>query len=358
MTAAVAALAVLVAIGSAIMTRWLCSAPALAPLDQPNDRSLHSRPTPRTGGLAILAGVALGVTIAEASGWVGVSFWKTADPARARTWLWVFGVTLVIAAVSFWDDRRNLHPAVRFCLHGMAATGVVWGGGVAVTAVSLPLAGELSLNDLAGPLTVLGLMWMANLYNFMDGMDGFAGGMTVLGFGTLGYLAWAGGVPDLAVLALLLSAAAAGFLIFNFPPARIFMGDVGSVPLGFLAGILAVLGMRDGLFDLMVPILVFSPFVVDATVTLFRRLARGAKVWQAHREHYYQRLVLAGWGHRRTVLAEYGMMLAAAVTAVLYVRVSEAVRVGMLVAWVVVYAVLGQVVRLSELNAGNRLDRA
>lgn len=357
MTAGVAALAILVAIGSALMTWRLCSAPALAPLDRPNDRSLHSTPTPRTGGLAILASVALGVMIVEASGWAGVSFWQTADPSRAHLWSWVLGMALVIGAVSFWDDRRELSPAVRFCLHGAAATGVVWGGEVVVPAVSLPLAGALPLNGLAVPLTVLGLMWMANLYNFMDGMDGFAGGMTVLGFGMLGYLAWTGGAPDIAVLALLVSAAAAGFLVFNLPPARIFMGDAGSVPLGFLAGALAALGVRDGLFDLWAPLLVFSPFVVDATVTLFRRLARGVKVWQAHREHYYQRLVLAGWGHRKTVLAEYGVMLASAATAVLYVHATELVRLAMLLAWAAAYAILGRAVRLRELKTGSRLGR-
>lgn len=223
-----------------------------------------------------------------------------------------------------------------------------------VTAVPLPLVGTWPLGILATPLTVLGLMWMANLYNFMDGMDGFAGGMAVFGFGLLGYLASSGGAPDLALTAWLISGATAGFLVFNLPPARIFMGDVGSVPLGFLAGTLAVIGVRDGVFDLWAPLLIFSTFVVDATVTLVRRLLRGVKVWQAHREHYYQRVVLAGWGHRKTMLAEYALMLATGTTAVLYVHVTEPVRLAMLLAWVIVYTILAWGVRSVELNMGSR----
>jgi UDP-N-acetylmuramyl pentapeptide phosphotransferase/UDP-N-acetylglucosamine-1-phosphate transferase len=183
-------------------------------------------------------------------------------------------------------------------------------------------------------------MWMTNLYNFMDGMDGFAGGMTILGFGCLAYVAWTHGNHGLAGLSLLIAGAAAGFLRYNFPPARIFMGDVGSVPLGFLAGASAVIGIHGGLFDFWVPMLVFSPFVIDATVTLLKRLLRGEKVWQAHLDHYYQRLVLAGWGHRKVVLAEYGLMLASGVCAILYLNVEEGWRLILLVGWGIMYLLL------------------
>ena len=348
-------LAVFVALLSSVVTWRLSSATSiLARLDHPNDRSLHTHPTPRTGGLAIFSSLLVGLLVAEVLGWTGVSFWRTADPSRAAMWLWVVGLTLMIGVVSFWDDRRGLSPSIRFCLQGLAAIGVVWGGGVAVTAISLPLVSALSLGSLAIPLTVLGLMWMANLYNFMDGMDGFAGGMAVLGFGLLGYLASAGGAPDLALVAWLIGVAAAGFLVFNLPPARIFMGDVGSVPLGFLAGALSVVGVRDGVFDLWVPLLIFSPFVVDATVTLFRRLLRGVKVWQAHREHYYQRLVLAGWGHRKTMVAEYCLMLASGVTALLYVHGTEPIRFGLLSLWLIGYIILARGVHAVELKAVNQ----
>src|SRR5207248_1198403 len=124
-------------------------------------------------------------------------------------------------------------------------------------------------------------------------------GMTVLGFGIFGVIALNGGHRAFAMVSFLIMAASGGFLVHNMPPARIFMGDVGSAPLGFLAGGLALKGIHDDVFDFWVPVLVFSPFIADATTTLLRRLMRGEKVWQAHREHYYQRLVLSGWTHRK-----------------------------------------------------------
>ena len=129
------------------------------------------------------------------------------------------------------------------------------------------------------------------------------------------------------------------------------MGDVGSVPMGFLAAALTVMGVHDGVFDIWVPLLIFSPFIVDATVTLFRRLLRGERVWHAHREHYYQRLVLAGWGHPRTVLAEYLLMLACGFSAVAYTQTGEPWRLAILLWWVAAYAVLAWGVRQVESRA-------
>ena len=331
------------------MTGRLCSPDSkLYLLDHPTDRSLHVAPTPRTGGLAILGSVAAGLLL----GWMLERFegglWRLELGAQTDAGLWIMGTALVIGAVSFWDDRAGLPPGVRFGVHGVAAGGVVWGAGLTVTAIPIPLLGILSLGWMAIPMTILCLMWMTNLYNFMDGMDGFAGGMTVLGFGLLSFVAWTGGHQAIAILSLLVVGAAGGFLSYNMPPARIFMGDVGSVSLGFLAGALAVMGIHDGLFDMWVPLLIFSPFIVDATVTLIRRLLRGEKVWQAHREHFYQRLVLAGWGHRRTVAIEYALMLACGLGALLYSRVGEAWRLAILAGWFATYIVLAWAVRQVE----------
>jgi UDP-N-acetylmuramyl pentapeptide phosphotransferase/UDP-N-acetylglucosamine-1-phosphate transferase len=167
-------------------------------------------------------------------------------------------------------------------------------------------------------LTGLFILWMINLYNFMDGMDGFAGGMAVIGFTTLAWLGRAD--AGFAAVNLTIAAASAGFLAYNFPPARLFLGDTGSTALGFLAAACSLWGSAAGLFPFWAALWVFSPFIVDATVTLLRRLMRGERVWEAHRSHYYQRLVLLGWGHRRTVLAEYVLMLACAGSAMLAVH--------------------------------------
>jgi UDP-GlcNAc:undecaprenyl-phosphate/decaprenyl-phosphate GlcNAc-1-phosphate transferase len=156
---------------------------------------------------------------------------------------------------------------------------------------------------------------MCNLYNFMDGSDGLAGGMTLFGF--LAYAAASGlaGSTQFALLNLAVAAAAAGFLLHNFHPARIFLGDAGSVPLGFLAAAFGIIGWLQRDWAWWFPLLVFSPFIVDASVTLARRLLSGARVWEAHRDHYYQRLVQLGLGHRGTALAEYLLMAACGLAA-------------------------------------------
>ena len=178
---------------------------------------------------------------------------------------------------------------------------------------------------------------MINLYNFMDGMDGFAGGMAVSGFGAFAILGWMAGHDAFMAINLVISAAAAGFLIFNFPPARIFMGDIGSSVLGLLAASLSLWGARDGVFPFWIAVLVFSPFIVDATVTLIRRLLRREKIWQAHKTHYYQTLVQAGWGHRKTVLLEYAIMLGCGVTALWGVRAPEKLQAAILAGWTLFY---------------------
>jgi UDP-N-acetylmuramyl pentapeptide phosphotransferase/UDP-N-acetylglucosamine-1-phosphate transferase len=315
------------------LTRYL-SSPA-APfrlLDHPNERSLHAAPTPRTGGLAILGSLLVGLLASQL--WLKGTGIPTA--------LGLIVVAFLIGAVSFWDDYAHLPPGLRFAVHCVAAVATIWGTGMAVTELSVPLIGTISLGW-AGPLlAALFLIWMTNLYNFMDGMDGFAGGMTVLGFGIFGVIAMYGGHQAFALLSILIMAATGGFLVHNMPPARIFMGDVGSAPLGFLAGGLALKGIHDHVFDLWVPVLVFSPFIADATTTLVRRLLRGEKVWRAHREHYYQRLVLSGWTHRRTVSAEYVLMVACGVSAIVYSLVTERARFLILISWLVVYIVLAR----------------
>jgi UDP-N-acetylmuramyl pentapeptide phosphotransferase/UDP-N-acetylglucosamine-1-phosphate transferase len=254
-------------------------------LDHPNERSLHERPVPRTGGIAILLGVA------------------AAAAFDAALWL-PLAVALGLAAVSFVDDLRGIPTALRLVLHLAVAGFFCW----YVLAPIHPL--ELAL-------ITLGVAWLTNLYNFMDGADGLAGGMAVIGFGAYAAAAWSAGHGALAALSLALAAAAAGFLAHNFHPARIFLGDVGSIPLGFLAGALGVLGWRDDVWPLWFPVLVFGPFIGDATITLIKRAVRGERVWRAHREHYYQRMVRMGFGHRATAWVAYAAMALCAALALL-----------------------------------------
>jgi UDP-GlcNAc:undecaprenyl-phosphate/decaprenyl-phosphate GlcNAc-1-phosphate transferase len=253
------------------------------PMDHPNERSLHATPTPRIGGLGIMAGVLV------AAVWL-------VDGALLPVVLGAFG----LAAVSVLDDVRGLPVRVRFLAHFVAAVACLLALGVTGWAL------------LAGTLAVV---WVTNLYNFMDGSDGLAGGMAAIGFGALALAAWLGDAPGLAVFCAAIAAAALAFLRFNFPPARVFMGDAGSIPLGFMAASLGILGAMQQVWPWLFPLLVFSPFIVDASVTLTRRGLRGEKIWRAHRSHYYQRVVLLGASHRQLAVAAYALMLAMAVLA-------------------------------------------
>jgi UDP-N-acetylmuramyl pentapeptide phosphotransferase/UDP-N-acetylglucosamine-1-phosphate transferase len=140
------------------------------------------------------------------------------------------------------------------------------------------------------------------------------------------------------------SASSAAFLIFNFPPARSFMGDTGSVPLGFLAAAIGSKGWVDGVWPGWFPFMVFSPFIVDATITMLKRMFAGARFWKAHRDHYYQRLVRMGWTHRRLALVEYMLMLCVGVSALLALDLAPALQIVSVAVWLVIFIALMLVV--------------
>ena len=246
-------------------------------LDRPNDRSLHERPVPRTGGLAVLAGIAAAFFLGTLQLWVPMT------------------LALLLAVLSFLDDLYGMRSSWRLAGHLAAACALVW-------YVLSPM------HPVEMALLILAVAWITNLYNFMDGSDGLAGGMSLFGFGTYALAAWLAGEPAIALVAGSVAAAALAFLLYNFHPARIFLGDVGSIPLGFLAAATGLLGWRNDAWPLWFPLVVFGPFVGDATLTLVRRTIRGERVWRAHREHYYQRMIRMGLGHRTTACIEYAAM--------------------------------------------------
>jgi UDP-GlcNAc:undecaprenyl-phosphate GlcNAc-1-phosphate transferase len=281
-------------------------------LDHPNERSLHASPVPRTGGLGIMLAAIAGMLFAGNYGLL---------------------VALVVSLMllSLFDDWKSLPSGVRLLGHLAAAAIFV-------------LAFFPGVNWIAILLLMLAVGWMTNLYNFMDGADGLAGGMAVAGFGSYAVAAWLAGNMPFALGSLSIAAASTAFLIFNFPPARMFMGDVGSIPLGFLAATLGLVGYREEFWPLWFPLVAFGPFVADASVTMVRRALRGERIWQAHRSHYYQRLVLAGWTHRRLAFAEYGLMLISAIAALLALRQPLTVQLLILGGLAAVYTLVGSAV--------------
>jgi UDP-N-acetylmuramyl pentapeptide phosphotransferase/UDP-N-acetylglucosamine-1-phosphate transferase len=266
---------------------WLArSRFASSALDFPGPRSLHESPMPRMGGLGLHAGVLLAVFVIRpdlpAAMWAG------------------FGLLL---AISLLDDVRGVAVVWRFAAHLIAA-------GFFSYSVLLGDHGAL-----LAAIATLAIAWMTNLYNFMDGSDGLAGGAAVIGFAFYGIAAWFGGSIEFALVNFSIAAAAAAFLCFNYPPARVFMGDAGAVPLGFLAGAMGAIGWAHNDWPWWFPPLVFSPLIADTSVTLARRLFRLERVWEAHHDHYYQRLIRLGWSHQKTALAEYALMLASGLLA-------------------------------------------
>jgi UDP-GlcNAc:undecaprenyl-phosphate GlcNAc-1-phosphate transferase len=281
--------------------------------DHPNERSLHTTPTPRIGGLGIL---------------IGAGVWIACYPGPLAT---TFGCALALWCVSFADDLRGLPVSVRLAAHTLAAT---------IAAVALLGIPETSLAVVFGLAAIGAIVWSTNLFNFMDGADGLAGTMALIGFATYALAALVAGAPTLAWNCLALASAAAGFLVHNFPPARVFLGDSGSIPLGFLAAALGLHGVIAGTWPIAFPFLVFSPFIVDATVTLAARLVRREAVWRAHRDHYYQRLVLSGWTRRRLLFSFAGLGVAAAMSALALPGASLMLRCGIILAWSAAYALI------------------
>jgi UDP-N-acetylmuramyl pentapeptide phosphotransferase/UDP-N-acetylglucosamine-1-phosphate transferase len=255
-------------------------------LDRPNARSSHVLPTPRGGGV-VLVPLLLGGWLVSLLAGGPVPFGMTG------TTVLVFLSTAGLAAVSWLDDLRPLPPLPRFAAQAVAVT---------VTVFSLP--GDALIFQGVAPawldhtLAALAWLWFINLYNFMDGIDGITGVETSSIGGGLALLALTGLAPAaLAAPGLALMAVALGFLVWNWHPARLFMGDVGSIPLGYVIGfLLIVLAANDALAAaLILPLY----YVVDATTTLVRRMARGEKPWEAHRSHFYQRAVGGGQSHAR-----------------------------------------------------------
>lgn len=259
--------------------------------DVANNRSLHVGVVSRAGGVAISAGIAsAGVLLSLAGTTLPVLFWCA--------WTLVLAVSLV-------DDMCSVPVAGRLVVHLVAATLLL------MLVPGMPV--------LAGAVVLL-IAWFTNLFNFMDGMDGLAASMGVVGGCTLAFLAWFGGDPTIAGMGFAAAGASLGFGLFNFPPARIFMGDAGAAGLGFVFAGLAVLGSARGAFQPQCVITVFLPFIVDASITLLERVLRGERPWQAHRDHLYQRLVLAGWTTRKVLWFEWVIMLSCSTAALLSAR--------------------------------------
>src|SRR5579859_99877 len=316
-------------VGAGLYLRW---APTRA-LDVPNQRSSHTRPTPRGGGLVIVLGFL-----------VGLGLWHTAGGGLSpRALGWLVGA-LLVAGVSFVDDLHPLPAVPRLLTH---AVGAVLLTVVGVQDRELPLIAAL-------PLAFVWVAVVTNVYNFMDGIDGLATSQAIVAGVAMAIAGTIVGNPLVATGAGVLAAASAGFLVYNLPPARLFMGDVGSTFLGFsFAGLslLGNLGVGGGRLPVTFGLVVLAPFLFDSLLTLARRVVRGERWYSAHRSHYYQRLVLVGWSHAQVTALYAALAVVAATAALAGLNSDPIIRVALAVlAYVPMLAVVVLVWRREQLN--------
>ncbi|HEX8737901.1 MAG TPA: glycosyltransferase family 4 protein [Pyrinomonadaceae bacterium] len=296
---------VLTYFGVGVFRRWSVRREIL---DVPNERSSHTVPTPRGGGLVIVLVCLLFYTI-----YAGFT-------VRRFSFAYLGGAVL-IAVISWFDDLKSVPAALRFLFHAIGAALAIFALG-GWQKIYLPLAGEIDLGLIGIILTFFWIIWLTNAYNFMDGIDGIAGtqgltagtGWLLVGlFFNLEITGFLGGVLALSNL---------GFLMHNWQPAKIFMGDVGSAFLGYTFAVLPLIaanelqGSSQPKFTATAVFLVWL-FVFDTLYTFFRRLLRGEKFWRAHRSHLYQRLVISGYSHRFVTIL-YGVLSSVILAAVLY----------------------------------------
>ncbi|MBO1075205.1 glycosyltransferase family 4 protein [Roseomonas marmotae] len=284
---------------SALLVRLMIAFPIL---DHPDHRKAHDRPTPKGGGVGIVGAFVAGMLLL----FLTAQFARVAD----RQFIGVILAAVAIAGLALADDVKNFRFVVKLAAQGLAAL-VAVGSGLVVDRLALPWIGVVELGWLAPVLTLFWIVACTNAVNFMDGLDSLVGGVTLIACGVLAVLAAQQGAWFLYAACLILGAGILGFLPFNLPPARIFMGDVGSQFLGF---ILAVLGVAAARFDaaqisfLLVPLLLFA-LLFDTGFTLLRRAWMGERVSTPHRTHIYQMAQRSGLPVPAVAVAHSGFAL-------------------------------------------------
>jgi len=300
-------LAFAVALGLTPLLRAV--APRLGAMDavQPA-RKVHDRPTPRLGGVAIVAGffLALGAAL----------IWGKGVPLEGRRFAALAVGGLVIAALGFVDDLRSLNARAKFAVQFAVAAGL-YIAGLRIDAVSHPFGGAVAIGLWGLPLTLLWVVGIINAMNLIDGLDGLAAGVAAVAVGLTLAVSLHRGDAATAVTMAALGGAVVGFLVFNFHPATIFMGDTGSMFLGYVLATSALAaGQKSSpTVAMLVPIVGLGLPIVDTLGSMLRRARRGRPMFSADREHIHHRLLAAGLSHRQTVLLLYASCVASGLAA-------------------------------------------
>ena len=306
-------------------------------IDIPNQRSSHSSPKPKSGGIAIIFSFFVGIT--------AIYLFGDKTPITEKYFLGFMASVLAISAVSFYDDIKNRPFIVKLSVQ-IAAAIVAVSFGIVLDVVAMPVFGYISLGWWAYPLTVLWIVGLTNVYNFMDGLDGLAAGTAVLVSLFFSYISYSQGSTFIYITSFSLFAGSLGFLLYNFPPAKIFMGDIGSAFLGFTFATMAIIAAR---YDhshtsfFVIPLLLFH-FLFDTSLTFIRRLKKGENITEAHRTHLYQLCNRMGLSHRAVSLMQYGMCIAQGAGALIMVRLTGSDRLLVFIPFLLLQSVYAGIV--------------
>jgi len=299
-------------VGAVLVTRYMLKRQILA---LPNHRSSHEMPTPSSGGVSIVLITLLGY----------LAYYVVGE--SITNWLPLLGLgaaSLLVAVVGLFDDLGRLASFKIKLLSQIVGVAILLACGLVVDRVTLPLIGSVELGLWGYLVTLVWVVGLTNAFNFMDGLDGMAGGTAVVAALCFALIAFDQGAILIFVVSYVIAASVFGFLVYNFPKARIFMGDVGSQFLGFLFAALAVLALKTGepSISFWVMPLLFFHFIFDTAYTFVRRLRAGEVVTDAHRSHLYQLINRLGWSHPKVSLLYAGMCTSQGIAAIWFVNLS------------------------------------
>lgn len=312
----------LIAGGNYLLTGWFIKYARLRRItDVPTERSSHKIPTPRAGGVGfvIISIVAFSIYFA----WMGI--------LATDTYVVMLLTLTAIACLGWFDDRNNLSQTIRLSIQLLAAVSVIFFI-EGLDTFFLPYISNISLGIFSPVLGLLWIMGATNIYNFMDGVDGIASVQALTASTGWMIIANLWNEPILFTVNLIVFATVAAFLMYNWSPAKIFMGDVGSVFLGFFFAMMPFLAatLADDRvigFTLWIGAILLWPFLFDGTYTLVRRLIKGENIFQAHRSHLYQRLNIAGWSHDIISILYLAFSLVCIIFALIFIHESNEIQI-------------------------------
>ncbi len=327
---------------SFLVTRFLLERkPSRAFVDVPNERSSHDQPKPRFGGVAIV------------SAFFATFAWVAIVVPSLRAFAPLVAGSAILFAAGLLDDWRGLGVGARLAVQCVAAGIAVVSGNI-LDHVTLPVVGAIDFGWFAYPLSMLIIVAGINFYNFIDGIDGLAAGGAFIAGAVWALVASTGGQPDIALICVMAAGAALGFLQFNFPPSKLFMGDSGSTFFGYCFAYLAIAGSNTTPeIPVFVPLLLLSSLYLDAALTIVRRLTRGERVFQPHRTHYYQRLLQLGFTHKQVTLLEYAVLLLLGASTLVYVKAGALFAPFMSAVWIVLFTLA--ILKIRALERGDRM---